>query len=249
LQGRVAIVTGAASGIGAACAQQLLDQGAAVAWLDIHPDIGERSGGSSLGLRCDVTDSDAVRAAIEATVAEFGGIDIVVSNAGTFPPGMPLDRIDDDTWQRAIDINLSGHMRVMRSATTYLRHGLDPTVIVIGSKNVPAPGPGAAAYSAAKAALTQLARVAALELGSHGIRVNVIHPNAVFDTGIWTDDVVEERARSYGLSAEEYRANNVLGVAVRSTDVAAMATAMAGPAFARTTGAQVPVDGGNERVI
>ncbi len=121
--------------------------------------------------------------------------------------------------------------------------------MVIGSKNVPAPGPGAAGYSASKAALTQLARVAALEWGGDGIRVNVIHPNAVFDTGLWSDEVVADRAARYGLSPEEYRTANVLRTEVTSADVARLCVAMCGPAFARTTGAQVPVDGGNERVI
>ena len=120
---------------------------------------------------------------------------------------------------------------------------------MIGSKNVPAPGPGAAAYSASKAALTQLARVAALEWGQDGIRVNVIHPNAVFDTGIWTDEVLARRAQSYGLTVEQYRTNNVLRVEVTSRDVAELAAEMCGPLFARTTGAQVPIDGGNDRVI
>jgi NAD(P)-dependent dehydrogenase (short-subunit alcohol dehydrogenase family) len=114
---------------------------------------------------------------------------------------------------------------------------------------VPAPGPGAATYSASKAALTQVARVAALEWGADGIRVNVIHPNAVFDTGLWTAEIIEARARQYGLSVAAYRANNVMRVEVRSQDVAQMCVAMCGPAFARTTGAQVPVDGGNDRVI
>ena len=122
-------------------------------------------------------------------------------------------------------------------------------MVVIGSKNVPAPGPGAAAYSASKAALNQLARVAALEWGADGIRVNVIHPNAVFDTGLWTDEVLASRAQSYGLSVDEYRRNNVLRVEVTSRDVGELAAEMCGPLFAKTTGAQVPVDGGNERVI
>ena len=122
-------------------------------------------------------------------------------------------------------------------------------VVVNASKNVPAPGPGAAAYSASKAALTQLARVAALEWGADGIRVNVLHPNAVFDTGIWTPEVLEKRAHSYGLSVDAYRRNNVLGVEVTSRDVAELACTLCGAAFSRTTGAQIPVDGGNDRVI
>jgi len=120
---------------------------------------------------------------------------------------------------------------------------------VIGSKNVPAPGPGAAAYSASKAAVNQLARVAALEWGADGIRVNSIHPNMVFDTAIWTREMIESRARRYGLSVEAYRTNNVLKVGIASRDVAELAAELCGSLFAKTTGAQIPVDGGNERVI
>ena len=112
-----------------------------------------------------------------------------------------------------------------------------------------APGPGAAAYSASKAALNQLARVAALEWGADGIRVNVLHPNAVFDTGIWTEEVLASRAAHYGIPVEEYKKKNVLNVEVTSRDVAELAAEMCGPLFAKTTGAQLPVDGGNERVI
>jgi NAD(P)-dependent dehydrogenase (short-subunit alcohol dehydrogenase family) len=122
-------------------------------------------------------------------------------------------------------------------------------VVVIGSKNVAAPGPGAAAYSASKAALNQLARVAALEWGDNRIRVNTLHPNAVFDTAIWTDEVLATRAASYGLTVEQYRKNNVLKVEVTSHDVAELAAELCGPLFAKTTGAQIAVDGGNERVI
>jgi NAD(P)-dependent dehydrogenase (short-subunit alcohol dehydrogenase family) len=114
---------------------------------------------------------------------------------------------------------------------------------------VPAPGPGAAAYSVAKAGFTQLARVAALELAKHGIRVNIIHPDAVFDTGIWTDEVLQKRAQHYGMSVQQYKTKNLLQVEITSGDVAELVCAMAGPAFSKTTGAQVPIDGGNERVI
>jgi NAD(P)-dependent dehydrogenase (short-subunit alcohol dehydrogenase family) len=122
-------------------------------------------------------------------------------------------------------------------------------VVIIGSKNVPAPGPGAAAYSASKAALQQLARVVALEWGADRIRVNTVHPNAVFDTGIWTPEVISARAASYGISVEEYKTNNVLKVEVTSRDVAELAAELCGPIFAKTTGAQIPVDGGTVRVI
>ena len=122
-------------------------------------------------------------------------------------------------------------------------------MVIIGSKNVFAPGPGAAAYSASKAALNQLGRVAAMEWAGDGIRVNAIHPNAVFDTGIWTQEVLASRAAQYGLSVEAYQRRNLLSVKVTSKDVAELAAEMCGPVFSRTTGAQVPVDGGDERVI
>ena len=113
----------------------------------------------------------------------------------------------------------------------------------------PAPGPGAAAYSVAKAGLTQLGRIAALELGERGIRVNIIHPNAVYDTGIWTDEILKARADHYGLTVETYKTNNVLKVEVTSKNVAEMAVMMLGSTFSKTTGAQIPIDGGNERII
>ena len=112
-----------------------------------------------------------------------------------------------------------------------------------------APGPCVAAYSVAKAGLTQLARVAALELAERGIRVNVVHPNAVFDTGIWTKEVLKKRAEYYKMSVEEYKTNNLLKTEVTSMDVAKMVCLISSSAFSKTTGAQIPIDGGNERVI
>ena len=250
LQGKVAIVTGAASGIGRACAVRLLAQGVAVAALDMNPDVAELSADAGYwGTWCDVTDTPAVDAAVAGAVSRFGGIDILITNAGTFPASQRVEAMDDATWEASLAVNLSGHLRVLRAAVPFLKVGIEPAVVVVGSKNVPAPGPGAAAYSAAKAGLTQLARVAALEHGGDGIRVNVLHPNAVFDTGVWTDEVLVSRAAAYGMSVEDYRRNNVLGVEVRADDVAALACALASPLFAKTTGAQIPIDGGNDRVI
>lgn len=250
LEGKIALVTGAASGIGRACAEQLRAQGAAVVALDLNPQVEALfSGQGALGITCDVTDRAALDAAVSAAVRAFGGLDIVVANAGIFPGGQAIAELDDATWDRSLEVNLTSQLVLLRACVPYLELGFDPAVVVVASKNVPAPGPGQAAYSAAKAGLTQLARVAALELGPKGIRVNVLHPNAVFDTGIWSEDVLADRARRYGLSVEQYKANNVLGVAITSHDVAALACAMAGPLFAKTTGAQVPIDGGNERVI
>ena len=151
--------------------------------------------------------------------------------------------------KKAYSLNLTSHQQFIQQSLPYLKLGIDPSIIIIASKNVAAPGPGASAYSVAKAGLTQLARVAALECAKDGIRVNVIHPNAVFDTAIWTDEVLTARAKHYGLTADEYKKNNLLKQEVTSQDVARLACTMASEVFSKTTGAQVPIDGGNERVI
>jgi rhamnose utilization protein RhaD (predicted bifunctional aldolase and dehydrogenase)/NAD(P)-dependent dehydrogenase (short-subunit alcohol dehydrogenase family) len=250
--GEVVLVTGAASGIGRACVDAFLGRGAAVVGLDIDPRVctmlADRP--DVLGIVCDVTRPEAVDEALDATARRFGGLDMLVLNAGIFGASRRIEALSLAEWRRVMDVNLDANLVLMSAA-----HGLlkcaprSGRVAVIGSKNVPAPGPGAAAYSASKAALNQLARVAALEWGADCIRVNVLHPNAVFDTGIWTEEVLRSRAASYGLSVEAYRRNNVLRVEVTSRDVAELAAELCGPLFARTTGAQIPVDGGNERVI
>jgi rhamnose utilization protein RhaD (predicted bifunctional aldolase and dehydrogenase)/NAD(P)-dependent dehydrogenase (short-subunit alcohol dehydrogenase family) len=249
-QGKVALVTGAASGIGLASAEMLHRQGAAVTGLDINPVVSRvlhKPG--LLGLTCDVTDGAALKEAVETAIRQFGGLDIVVSNAGIFSPSERLEELSDANWERSLTLNLTSHRMLLELVIPYLRLGFDPTIIVNASKNVPAPGPGAGASSVAKAGLTQLARVAALELAKDGIRVNILHPHAVFDTAAWTQEVLEARAKNYGMTVDQYKRNNLLGVEVTSQDVAALVCAMAGPAFAKTTGAQVPVDGGSDRVI
>ncbi len=250
MQGKIALVTGAASGIGKACVERLVAEGAVVAALDINQAIRDCfTGNDILGIRCDVTDIKQMKNAIEKTVSYFGGLDMLVSNAGIFPESATIAAMDQKLWDQSIDLNLSSHRQLMQLAIPYLELGFDPAMLIIGSKNVPAPGTGASAYSVAKAGLTQLARVAALELGSKGIRVNTIHPNAVFDTGAWTDKVLRTRAKHYGLTVEEYKTNNVLKTEITSQDIANLVVVMLGDSFSKTTGAQVPIDGGNGRVI
>ena len=250
MQGKVAIVTGAASGIGKACVESLIEQGAVVTGLDIAPVIEELfPQKEALGIKCDVTNEKQLKKAIEETIATFGGIDMLVSNAGIFPKSARIADMDGKLWDKSLELNVTSHQRLLQLLIPYLELGFDPAVVIIASKNVPAPGPGAAAYSVAKAGLTQLGRVAAMELGSKGIRVNIVHPNAVYDTAIWTDEVLQARAKHYGLTVKEYKTNNMLKVEVTSRDVADLTVAMLGKTFAKITGAQVPIDGGNERVI
>ena len=250
-QGKVVLVTGAASGIGRACVEEFLHQGAVMAAVDIDKNIEKifSSDERVLGLVCDLTHRTNVKEIVEQCVRRFGGLDIVVSNAGIFPASEPIQDINQKTWEKSLAVNLSGHQIVLTETIPYLTLGINPNIVVVGSKNVPAPGPGVSAYSAAKAGLTQLARVAALELASSGIRVNIIHPNQVFDTAIWTDDVLTKRAKHYNVTIDEYKKSNLLKTEITSADVARLVCSIAGENFSKTTGAQIPIDGGNERVI
>ncbi|HEX5093457.1 MAG TPA: SDR family NAD(P)-dependent oxidoreductase, partial [Burkholderiales bacterium] len=249
--GEVALVTGAASGIGRACAEAFLRRGAAVIGLDRNPAITTTfQRADYLGVACDLTDARAIDAALDAGVRRFGGLDMLVLNAGVFPASAPVQSLSTDAWRSAMTVNVEASLLVMQAAHPLLR--LAPRggrVVVIGSKNVPAPGPGAAAYSASKAALNQLARVAALEWAKDGIRINTVHPNAVYDTALWTEEVLASRAKAYNMTVEQYKRNNLLKTEVSSKDVAELAAEMCGPLFAKTTAAQVPVDGGTEKLV
>ncbi|NCF84493.1 MAG: bifunctional aldolase/short-chain dehydrogenase [Verrucomicrobiaceae bacterium] len=249
LEGKVALITGAAAGIGRACLQALHDAGAAVVGVDLNPEIEELQDDDRLGIVCNLTDDDATRGAVEATVKRFGGLDILVSNAGIFTAGAYVEKLDPANWDKSIAVNLTSHVRLLHHCVPYLRHGIDPTAIYIGSRNVNAPGAGAASYSCAKAGLTQLVRVAALELAAENIRVNVVHPDAVFDTKLWTPEVLARSAERYNMTVEEYKTRNLMKTEIKSADVGNMIATMAGTTFGKTTGAQIPVDGGNDRVI
>ncbi len=249
--GEVALVTGAASGIGKACVESLLARGAAVVGLDVAPKIVELFPQKSfLGLTCDVTDEAAVVRAFEALAARFGGLDMLVLNAGIFPASCRIEALDLADWDRVMRVNLNANVTLMREAYPLLKQS--PTggrVVVNASKNVLAPGAGAAAYSASKAALTQLGRVAALEWSKDRIRVNIVHPDQVFDTGIWTEEVLQARAAHYGLTVPQYKTRNLLGTELNSHYVSQVIAEMLGPLFEKITGAQLPVDGGSDRVI
>jgi rhamnose utilization protein RhaD (predicted bifunctional aldolase and dehydrogenase)/NAD(P)-dependent dehydrogenase (short-subunit alcohol dehydrogenase family) len=244
LGGTVALVTGAASGIGRACAHALLAAGAAVAGIDL------RESDAGLGLVADVTDRTAVRRALRAVVEAFGGVDIAVLAAGVFGASSAISDIDAEDWHVTMEVNANAAALLLAELHPLLsRSPVGGRVVVIGSKNVSAPGRGAAAYSASKAALTQLARVAALEWSADGIRVNAVHPDAVFDTGLWTPELLAERAAQHGLDVDAYKRRNLLRAEITSADVARAVVALCDDTFRFTTGAQIPVDGGNERVI
>jgi rhamnose utilization protein RhaD (predicted bifunctional aldolase and dehydrogenase)/NAD(P)-dependent dehydrogenase (short-subunit alcohol dehydrogenase family) len=249
-QGKVALVTGCAAGIGFAIAESLAEQGAQVIGLDIDkeiPEIMKKIGG--IGIVVNLTEDQPVQDAIEFVVREFGGIDIVVSNAGIFPKNEHLDVMAQNDWDRTISINLTSHQKLMNKVIPYVKLGLDASIIFVGSRNFKAPGPGASAYSCSKAALTQLCRVASLELAPYRIRVNIVHPDAVFDTKLWTPEALQRSAERYGMTVDEYKTKNLMKVEIKSKDIGNMVSAMASPLFSKVTGAQIPVDGGNDRVI
>jgi rhamnose utilization protein RhaD (predicted bifunctional aldolase and dehydrogenase)/NAD(P)-dependent dehydrogenase (short-subunit alcohol dehydrogenase family) len=250
-QGEVALITGAASGIGKACVDSMLKRGAAVIALDIDAKVETQFNRPDyLGITCDVADEAGLINALQQGVAHFGGLDMLVLNAGIFPGGKRIAELETEQWRKVMQINLDANLVLMREAYPFLK--LAPKggrVVAMGSKNVPAPGPGAVAYSSTKAALTQMTRIAALEWGADNIRINTLHPDAVFDTGIWTDEVLAARAKHYGLTVEEYKRKNVLKTEITSHDVAELTAELCGSLFAKTTAAQIPIDGGNERVI
>ena len=249
-QGKVAIVTGSAGGIGLACAASLAAQGAKVVGLDLNPDIAANMAEvGGIGKIVNLTDDQAVIDAISWTVAEYGGLDIVVSNAGIFTAGQYLDEMEQSNWDKSLAVNLTAAQKLLKYTYPYLKKGIDAAVVIVGSRNVMAPGPGAASYSCAKAALTQLCRVASMELAPFGVRCNIIHPDAVFDTALWTPEALARSAERYNMTVEEYKTRNLMKTEIKSADVGAMVSAMASPLFGKTTGAQVPFDGGNDRVI
>lgn len=250
LDGEVAVVTGAASGIGRAVAAALLAQGAAVVGIDLNPGVEETfSDARWRGLVGDVSATEVLDAAFALAARDFGGVDLLVVAAGIFPESSSIAELDDAVWERAMRVNATAVVRALRAGHPYL--SLAPRggrVVLVSTKNVTAPGPGAAAYSASKTAAAQLARVAALEWAGDGIRVNQVDPDAVFDTAIWTPELIAERAARYGLSVEEYRTRNLLGIEVTSALVADAVLAFC-TGLPATTGAHLSVDGGNDRVV
>ncbi|MCX5516311.1 short-chain dehydrogenase [Kaistia algarum] len=250
LAGKIAVVTGAAAGIGRACAELLRDRGAVVVGIDLDPSIRDHMNRPGYdGVVADLRSDEAVTPALDDIVRHYGGVDILVSNAGIFRAGAPIEALSDVDWDDTLEVNLTSHWKLLKHAVRFLRLGIDPSVVFIGSRNVAAPGAGAAAYSVSKAGLTQLMRVAALELAPAGVTVNAVHPDAVFDTRLWTEEALETSARRYGITVAEYKSRNLMRAEVKSTDVARAVAALVDGTFSRTTGAQIPVDGGNDRVI
>jgi NAD(P)-dependent dehydrogenase (short-subunit alcohol dehydrogenase family) len=255
---RIALVTGAAGGIGRAVARRLAREGAHVVVADLDGGavarvaeeiVGEAGPQRARGVAMDVAAEGSVEAGVQAAVEAYGGLDIVVSNAG-IAHSAPIDALALADWERSFAVNATGHFLVTRAALRVLKaQGFGGSLVYVATKNVMAPGKDFAAYSAAKAAEAQLAKVAAIEGGGHGIRANIVNPDAVFrDSGLWSEDVRRERARAQGIPPEQledfYRKRNLLGVSVLPEDVAEAVLFLASDRSAKTTGCTVTVDGG-----
>jgi NAD(P)-dependent dehydrogenase (short-subunit alcohol dehydrogenase family) len=258
LSRRVALVTGAAGGIGRAVAERLSAEGAMVVLTDIDASKAARAAGeinqkageeNAVALKMDVTDESSVRAAFREAVLAYGGLDILVSNAG-IARSSPVDRLLLSDWERSVAVNATGHFLVCREAVRlFKQQGLGGNIVVVSTKNVFAPGKDFGAYSASKAAQLQLSRILAIEGAEDRIRVNMVNPDGVFeDSGLWSKEIREERARAHGVPVGKledfYAQRTLLKSRVFARDVAEAVLFFASDRSSKTTGAVLPVDGG-----
>ncbi len=255
LAGRVALVTGAGSGIGKAIAERLAAEGACVVVADLDAD-GARAVTEGIGttdravaVTADVTDADAVQAALDAAALAFGGVDLVVNNAGLSISKPLLDTTEKD-WDLQHDVMAKGSFLVSRAAArTMIDQGMGGDIVYISSKNAVFAGPNNVAYGAAKADQAHQVRLLAAELGGHGIRVNGVNPDGVVrGSGIFAKGWGAERAKVYGVEEEKlgefYAQRTLLKREVLPENVAAAVFALTGGDLSHTTGLHVPVDAG-----
>jgi len=255
---QVAFITGGAGGIGSATAYRLVSEGAHVVLADINIEgaeqlaqaINEKYGEQrALAVKLDVTKEDEVAEAIKQSVLTFGGIDIVVNNAG-LANSSPFEETTLDSWNLNINVLVTGYFLVARETFKLMKdQAVGGNMVFIGSKNSIYAGKNATAYSTAKAAEVHLARTIAAEGGEHGIRVNSVLPDAVIrGSKIWDSQWKEERASSYGIGTDEleehYRKRTILNVNILPDDIAESIAFLASSKAAKTTGCMITVDGG-----
>jgi rhamnulose-1-phosphate aldolase/alcohol dehydrogenase len=263
LAGKIALVTGAAGGIGGAVAARLLQDGACVMLLDINASglettrelMVQKFGRDVVRADvCDVTDETAVARAFAATAREFGGLDILVANAG-LASSAPIAETTLELWRKNYGVLVEGYFLASRAAFPLMQAQAAGSIVFIGSKNALAATPNASAYASAKAASLHLARCLALEGAEHGIRVNVVNPDAVIrGSRIWDGDWRQERASAYGIDAgdeleEFYRNRSMLKQSVLPEDIAEAVHFFASEASGKSTGNILNVDAGNAQAF
>jgi rhamnulose-1-phosphate aldolase/alcohol dehydrogenase len=246
LAGQVAVITGAAGAIGFATARTFAAAGAEVALLDIDQAAvqtkAEAIGGAARGVRCDVTDMASVRAAFDSVACEFGGVDIVVSNAGAAWQGR-IGEVDEAVLRQSFELNFYGHQRVAQAAVKIMRaQGTGGCLLFNVSKQAVNPGPGFGPYGLPKAAALFLVRQYALDHGHEGIRANAVNADRV-RSGLLTGELIASRSKARGLSEQDYMRGNLLGREVIAEDVAQAFLAQA--LALKTTADVTTVDGGN----
>jgi rhamnose utilization protein RhaD (predicted bifunctional aldolase and dehydrogenase)/NAD(P)-dependent dehydrogenase (short-subunit alcohol dehydrogenase family) len=246
LAGQIAAITGAAGAIGVATARAFAAAGAEVALLDVDREAAgvaaKAIGGAALAVACDVTDLASVRAAFAAVAERFGGVDIVVSNAGAAWQGR-IGEVDEDILRKSFELNFYGHQRVAQAAVRImLAQGTGGCLLFNVSKQAVNPGPDFGPYGLPKAATLFLARQYALDYGAQGIRANVVNAERV-RSGLLTADMIAARSAARGLSEKDYMSGNLLGREVTADDVAQAFLAQA--LALKTTAGVTTVDGGN----
>jgi len=245
LAGQIALVTGGAGTIGFATAAAMRAAGAEIVMLDLDAATAEGAAarlGAALGLACDITDAASVRAAFDRAAEQFGGVDIVVSNAGAALQGR-IGEVDDAVLRKSFELNFFAHQSVAQNALRILlAQNTGGCLLFNVSKQAVSPGPNFGPYGLPKAATLALMRQYALEYGSAGIRANAVNADGIRG-GLLTPEMIAARAASYGMSEAQYMGRNLLGHEVSAADVA---QAFLSLALARsTTGAFLTVDGGN----
>ena len=259
LKNKVALVTGAAGAIGYGICRGLLENGCHLVATDLPgkkfddfvADLKQTAGERVIGAPIDVTDKESVVRGFESAIQTWGGIDVVVVNAG-IPLVSYLKDIDLDAFRKLEKVNVEGALLTLaEAARLFILQGIGGDIIVISTKNVPSPGAGFGAYSATKAACHQLGRIASLELAQYGIRVNMVAPDGVFSegkykSGLW-EQIGPDRMRARGLDEkglqEYYRNRNLLKAKVTGRHVS-NAVLFFAMRQTPTTGATIPVDGG-----
>lgn len=253
LNGKVALVTGSSSGLGFATARLLAQEGARVAMNGRSPEkldkaagqIQSESGGEVFAVRGDLTEHSVAAQVVQAVTEKWGGLDILITNAGGPPPGR-FESFSDEAWQEALELSFLSQVRLIRAALPFLRNSPAPAVLTITSYSVKQPIPNLVLSNSVRLATIGLTKTLAIELGKEGIRFNSILPGWTETARVVT--LMENRARTNGTSVEEEQqrqaSESPLGRMGHPEEFAAAAVFLVSPAASYINGVMLPVDGG-----